>query len=81
MYDNKTNADFSSLLTIWSWLFRYIHIALDTYVLFGALRERSMDERSDSARSGAVAAGESPSGSAMARVSDYVRKTVASGSP
>lgn len=77
MYDNETNADFSSLLTIWSWLFRYIHIALDTYVLFGALRERSMDERSDSARSGAVATGESP----MARVSDYVRKTVASVSP
>ena len=40
------------LLTVWSWAFRYIHIALDTIVLYGALGERIMDERGDSTLTG-----------------------------
>lgn len=34
-----------------SWIIRYIHIALDTVVLYGVLQQRNMDERSDDARS------------------------------
>ncbi|CAM9229600.1 unnamed protein product [Scytosiphon promiscuus] len=34
-----------SRILIWSWILRYIHIALDTVVLYGVLRERHMDER------------------------------------
>eukprot|EP00903_Cladosiphon_okamuranus_P018745 g17250.t1 len=37
---------------IWGWLFRYIHITLDTIVLYGALVERKMNERGDSSNSG-----------------------------
>lgn len=40
------------LLVVWSWTFRYVQIALDTMVLYGVLRERSMDERGDGASSG-----------------------------
>ena len=32
----------TNLLLAWSWLFRFIHIALDTIVLYGVLRERSV---------------------------------------
>ena len=37
----------SPLLVTWSWIFRFIHIALDTFVLYGVLRERHVDERAD----------------------------------
>ncbi|CAN0129325.1 unnamed protein product [Ectocarpus sp. 4 AP-2014] len=40
-----------SLLQIWSWLFRYIHIAVDTFVLYGVLQEGSIDERGGDNRS------------------------------
>lgn len=62
----------SALLLIWSWIFRYIHIALDTVVLYGVLRERGMDERADGARSGsgALSSGQPLSGRAMRRRSD-----------
>ena len=33
------------ILTVWVWAFRHIHVALDTVVLYGVLRERNMDER------------------------------------
>eukprot|EP00903_Cladosiphon_okamuranus_P012700 g11874.t1 len=39
------------ILIIASWVFRYVHIALDTIVLYGVLRERNMDERGDGERS------------------------------
>ncbi|CAM9944371.1 unnamed protein product [Ectocarpus fasciculatus] len=39
------------LLQIWSWLFRYIHIALDTFVLYGVLQEGDIDERGGNNRS------------------------------
>lgn len=32
-----------NLLLAWSWFFRYIHIALDTVVLYGVLREKALD--------------------------------------
>eukprot|EP00752_Nemacystus_decipiens_P008538 g7625.t1 len=38
---------FNPLVIVWSWAFRYVHVALDTIVLYGALRERNMDERGD----------------------------------
>ncbi|CAN0564654.1 unnamed protein product [Ectocarpus sp. 12 AP-2014] len=38
-------------LAIWSWVSRYIHVALDTVVLYGVLREKDMDERGGNARS------------------------------
>ncbi|CAM9211130.1 unnamed protein product, partial [Hapterophycus canaliculatus] len=34
-----------SRILIWSWILRYIHIALDTVVLYSVLGERLMDER------------------------------------
>ncbi|CAN0058933.1 unnamed protein product [Ectocarpus sp. 6 AP-2014] len=37
-------------LAIWAWVFRYIHIALDTFVLYGVLREKDLDERVGNAR-------------------------------
>ena len=39
-------------VVIWCWLFRYIHIALDTVVLYGALIERNLSERGDHTSSG-----------------------------
>eukprot|EP00752_Nemacystus_decipiens_P008409 g7519.t1 len=30
------------ILTVWMWAFRYIHVALDTVVLYGILRERNV---------------------------------------
>ena len=33
------------ILTVWMWAFRYIHVALDTLVLYGALREKNIDGR------------------------------------
>ncbi|CAN0305440.1 unnamed protein product [Ectocarpus sp. 6 AP-2014] len=39
------------LLQIWSWLFRYIHIAVDTFVLYGVLQEGNIDERGGDDRS------------------------------
>lgn len=42
----------STILLAWTWMSRYIHIALDTIVLYGVLRERSIDERGDDERSG-----------------------------
>eukprot|EP00903_Cladosiphon_okamuranus_P012698 g11873.t1 len=42
----RTNArDQATYILIWSWAFRYIYIVLDTIVLYGVLRERSIDER------------------------------------
>eukprot|EP00903_Cladosiphon_okamuranus_P018746 g17251.t1 len=41
--------DRNPTLLIWGWLFRYIHIALDTIVLYGALVERNMSERDNGA--------------------------------
>ncbi|CAM9240864.1 unnamed protein product [Ectocarpus sp. 4 AP-2014] len=38
-------------LAIWSWASRYIHVALDTFVLYGVLREKDIDERGGNARS------------------------------
>ncbi|CAM9814346.1 unnamed protein product [Ectocarpus fasciculatus] len=38
-------------LAVWSWVTRYIHVALDTFVLYGVLREKNMDERGGDARS------------------------------
>lgn len=32
-------------LTAWMSAFQYIHVALDTIVLYGVLREKNMDER------------------------------------
>ena len=32
-------------LIVCSWAFRYIHVALDTIVLYGVLREKNIDER------------------------------------
>eukprot|EP00752_Nemacystus_decipiens_P005592 g5061.t1 len=45
----------NKLLFVWSWVFRFIHIALDTFVLYGVLRDRStnIDERGDDEKSGA----------------------------
>ncbi|CAM9696298.1 unnamed protein product [Ectocarpus fasciculatus] len=40
-------------MAIWSWVFRYIHVAFDTFVLYGVLREKDMDERVGDARSSA----------------------------
>lgn len=37
-------------LAIWAWVFRYIHVALDTFVLYGVLREKDLDERVGDAR-------------------------------
>ncbi|CAN0396215.1 unnamed protein product [Ectocarpus fasciculatus] len=31
-------------LAIWSWVASYIHVALDTFLLYGVLREKNMDE-------------------------------------
>eukprot|EP00752_Nemacystus_decipiens_P002662 g2490.t1 len=44
---NVLRDDFIYLLLAWSWSFRYIHFALDTIVLYGVLRDRSMDDRGD----------------------------------
>ncbi|CAM9229526.1 unnamed protein product [Scytosiphon promiscuus] len=53
-----------SRLLIWSWLFRYIHISLDTVVLYGVLGEgKKMDERSGRADS----SNDAPSGDAKSR--------------
>lgn len=41
----------SSLLLVWSWVFRFIHIALDTMVLHSVLRENVIDERGGGAAS------------------------------
>ncbi|CAN0497251.1 unnamed protein product, partial [Ectocarpus sp. 12 AP-2014] len=38
-------------LATWSWVFRFIHVALDTFVLYGVLHEKEMDERGGNARS------------------------------
>ena len=32
---------------MWSWVLRFVHIALDTLVLYGVLQETGMDERAD----------------------------------
>ncbi|CAN0422310.1 unnamed protein product [Ectocarpus fasciculatus] len=37
-------------LPIWSWVSTYIHVALDTFLLCGVLREKDMDERGADAR-------------------------------
>ena len=50
----------SALLLVWSWMFRYIHIALDTIVLYGVLRARSIDERADDARTNSYGLSEQP---------------------
>eukprot|EP00903_Cladosiphon_okamuranus_P012468 g11677.t1 len=42
---NVLSKDYKALLIIWSWIFRYIHIALDTIILYGVLRDRRIDER------------------------------------
>ncbi|CAM9508298.1 unnamed protein product [Ectocarpus fasciculatus] len=42
------------LLQIWSWIFRYIHIAVDTFVLYGILQEGSIDERGGDNRSSEI---------------------------
>ncbi|CAN0101611.1 unnamed protein product [Ectocarpus fasciculatus] len=42
------------LLQIWSWLFRYIHIAVDTFVLYGVLQEGDIDERGGNNRSSEI---------------------------
>ncbi|CAB1103611.1 unnamed protein product [Ectocarpus sp. CCAP 1310/34] len=47
---------------IWSWLFRYIHISFDTLVLYGALREGSIDERAEADRSSQDGHGHNASG-------------------
>lgn len=39
----------SGRLLAWSWVFRWVHIALDTIVLYGVLHERNLDERGDDA--------------------------------
>ena len=36
---------FRILLTVWMWVFRYTHVALDTLVLYGVLREKNIDGR------------------------------------
>eukprot|EP00903_Cladosiphon_okamuranus_P012697 g11872.t1 len=48
----SSTRDRTTYLLVWSWAFRYIYIALDTIVLYGVLRERSIDERGDDERSG-----------------------------
>ena len=61
---------FSRLLVIWSWIFRYIHVALDTFVLYGVLRERNIDERGDGNNTGSgsgVSSGRRTSGRGMSK--------------
>lgn len=79
--------DFSVLLTIWSWLFRYIHITLDVFVLYGVLREKSkdVDERADGARTGGAGSSGQPvsrspvcTGSAASAVANEPHDVVAS---
>ncbi|CBN78247.1 expressed unknown protein [Ectocarpus siliculosus] len=50
------------LLQIWSWLFRYIQISFDTLVLYGVLREGSIDERAEEDRSSQDGHGHNASG-------------------
>ena len=45
------------LLIAWSWIFRYVHIALDTVVLYGVLVDRDVDERGDGERSSTFSSG------------------------
>eukprot|EP00903_Cladosiphon_okamuranus_P017796 g16379.t1 len=55
--------DFMFILHSWSWSLRYIHFAVDTTVLYGALRERNMDERASGNNSGLRSSGSNvPSG-------------------
>ncbi len=64
--DNLSSSCFvraSDLYLVWSWFLRYIHIALDTLVLYGVLRERGIDERADGERSSTPAI---PSGASSA---------------
>eukprot|EP00752_Nemacystus_decipiens_P002690 g2512.t1 len=44
---NTLSDGFNAPLIVWSWVFRYVHVALDTIVLYGVLRKRNMDERGD----------------------------------
>eukprot|EP00903_Cladosiphon_okamuranus_P006468 g6328.t1 len=42
---NVLSDDYMHLLITWSWAFGDVHVALDTLVLYGVLRDRSIDER------------------------------------
>lgn len=50
------------LLVVTTWACRYIHIALDTVVLYGVLGARNVDERSGIGSSSSTAAGTDPGG-------------------
>lgn len=51
-------------MVVLTWTFRYMHIALDTFVLYGVLGVTTIDEGSD-----LTSSGRGPSGSAGARIS------------
>eukprot|EP00752_Nemacystus_decipiens_P005588 g5057.t1 len=53
------------LMVVITWAFRYIHVALDTIVLYGVLGARGLDERAGSPSSSGAAAVNSASGSAL----------------
>lgn len=68
---SNTMAARSARLLAWSWVFRWVHVALDNIVLFSVLQERGMDERGNGNRLPGVVSNQTSEKRIVVDVPDY----------